>query len=324
MELYSTILGGKQKSEKRRMLPPLVISRAKTVGAVGEAWLAGLDNMISELEKEWHISVGEALSGGSHAFVAYADGANGEKYILKIDMPENLGGEFSKEMAVLEMANGESYAKLYAYDLKRKACLMERLGKPILQLGYSVNEQIRIICEALQKVWKLSVKNANLAAGGTTWFNEFIEDAYERLDHPCSREVAERAFSYLKSRAESEKPDEFVMLHGDAHGGNALITLAGDGYKLIDPDGIFYEKAYDLGVLMREWREEYRDNPIRKGKERCQYLSKLTGVEARAIFEWGFIQCVSTGMASWNIDRSIGKELLDIAEAWLSIGDGEC
>ena len=47
-----------------RSIPPLVVSRAKSAGPVGETWLAKLDGMISELEHIWNISVGEALSGG--------------------------------------------------------------------------------------------------------------------------------------------------------------------------------------------------------------------------------------------------------------------
>lgn len=68
------------------------------------------------------------------------------------------------------------------------------------------------------------------------------------MNHPCSFQVIEQAFSYLQSREHALNPDEFVLLHGDAHGGNTLETLSGDGFKLIDPDGIFYEEAYDLGV----------------------------------------------------------------------------
>src|SRR5699024_6122840 len=100
--ILSTTLCGENKKVKQRHIPPLVVSRAKSVGAAGEAWLANLDNMISELEKEWHISVGKALSGGTHALVAQADGENGKKYVLKIDMLEDLGGEFSKEISVLK------------------------------------------------------------------------------------------------------------------------------------------------------------------------------------------------------------------------------
>ena len=83
-----------------RSIPPLVVSRAKSAGTVGETWLANLDGTISELEHIWNISVGEALSGGTHAFVAYADGQNGEQYVLKIDMPESLGGEFQRSISL--------------------------------------------------------------------------------------------------------------------------------------------------------------------------------------------------------------------------------
>lgn len=316
--ILSSTLCGRQENENKRMIPPFVISRAKSAGAVGEAWLANLDNMISELEKEWHISVGESLSGGTHAFAAYADGENGEKYVLKIDMPENLRGEFSREIAALKMANGTGYAKLYAYDLKRKVCLLERLGKPINQLEYSIKEQLEIICNTLKKAWEIPVVGIELSNGkeSVEWFRGFIGEMWEKLDHPCSEKIIDRAFSYLQSRENAINPSEFVLVHGDAHGGNTLKTLSGDNYKLIDPDGIFYEKAYDLGVLMREWREEYHNNPVQKGKERCKYLSELTGVEEKAIFEWGFLQCVSTGMVFWNINRNVGRELLNIAESW--------
>lgn len=315
--ILSTTLCGENAGVKQRHLPPLVVSRAKAVGTVGEAWLANLDNMVSKLEKEWHISVGDALSGGTHALVANADGENGEKYALKIDMPEDLGGEFSKEISVLKIVDGKSYTKLFAYDIERKACLLERLGKPIDKLDYTVQEKLQIICRALQKVWELPVENAELTTGDTLWFNKFLEDGYEKLNCPCSRKVIEQALVYLKSRAESENPDEFVMLHGDAHGGNTLKTLSGEGFKLIDPDGIFYEKAYDLGVLMREWREEYEQEPMKAGKERCAYLHHLTGVPEQAIWEWGYIQTISTAFVMLQIGQGeIGHKMLRIAECW--------
>lgn len=227
--ILSTTLCGENKKVKQRHIPQLVVSRAKSVGTVGEAWLANLDNMVSELEKEWHISVEDALSGGTHALVA----------------------------------------------------------------------------------------NAELTTGDTSWFNEFLESGYEKLNHPCPRKVIEQALVYLKSRTENEKPDEFVMLHGDAHGENTLKSLTGEGFKFIDPDGIFYEKAYDLGVLMREWREEYEPEPMKAGKERCSYLHHLTSVPEQEIWEWGYIQMVSTAFVMLQIGQEeTGHKMLHIAECW--------
>lgn len=306
-------------NNKERSLPPLVVKRAKSAGIVGEEWLSNLNSIILELEETWNISVGEALSGGTHAFVAYADGENGEKYILKIDMPENLGGEFSRGIEALKIMDGRGYAKLYAYDLEKKACLLERLGKPINQLNYSVFEQLHIICSTLKKTWEIPIKNIDFPSGmeSVVWFREFIGETWDKLNRPCSRKVIEQAFSFLQSREEDINPSEFVLLHGDAHGGNLLKLLSDDDYKLIDPDGIFYEKAYDLGVLMREWVEEYEQSPLEKGKQRCRYLHHLTGVPEQAIWEWGYLQIISTAFVLLQIGQEkTGQKMLRVAECW--------
>lgn len=186
-------------------------------------------------------------------------------------------------------------------------------------MGYSVNEQLQIICGALQKVWKTPFVNDGLPSGkdSVVWFRQFIGETWEKLNHPCSFQVIEQAFSYLQSREHALNPDEFVLLHGDAHGGNTLETLSGDGFKLIDPDGIFYEEAYDLGVLMREWVSEYEQDPMKEGKKRCAYLHHLTGVCEQAIWEWGYIQMVSTAFVMLQIGQEeIGHKMLRIAECW--------
>lgn len=303
----------------QRVIPPLVISRAKSAGSAGEAWLADLERMISELEAMWNISVSDSLFGGTHAFVAHADGRNGEAYVLKVDMPEDLGGEFAKSMTALELAKGRGYARLYAYDPERKACLLERLGKPVNQLGYSVFEQIRIICTVLQETWEIPVSNADLSGGeeSIAWFRKFIWDSWEKLAHPCSEKVTEQAFSFLKERERALDPAGFVLIHGDAHGGNTLREPSGGGFKLIDPDGILYEKAYDLGVLMREWVDEYEYEPLKKGKERCQYLHDLTKVSEKAIWEWGYLQTVSTALVALQTGQEeTGRKMLRVAQGW--------
>lgn len=176
---------------------------------------------------------------------------------------------------------------------------------------------MQIICRTLQKAWKIPVENAELAVGNTAWFEKFIGEAYETLKHLCSAKVIKQAFTYLKSRASDENVDEFVLIHGDAHNGNVLETLDGDGFKLIDPDGLFYEKAYDLGVLMREWVDDYAQEPLKKGLQRCECLHRLTGVSKQAIWEWGYIQTVSTALVLLQIGQEdLGQKMLRVAECW--------
>lgn len=65
---------------------------------------------------------------------------------------------------------------------------------------------------------------------------------------------------------------------------------------MIDPDGLIGEPSYDLGVLMREWLDELIEDPLEIGKKRCALLGQLTDVDTQGIWEWGYIQSVSTGL----------------------------
>ena len=110
---------------------------------------------------------------------------------------------------------------------------------------------------------------------------------------------------------------------GDAHSDNALrdpehTTAARARFKLVDPDGLLAEPAYDLGILMREWsRELLCGDAARLGRERCARLSRLTGVDPRPIWEWGFVERVSTGLLVTRVGaEELGREMLDVAEAW--------
>lgn len=312
-----------EPGRRRRALPPLVVRRAKSLGAVGEAWLANLDAMIAELEAEWQISVGEALPGGSRAFVACADGPHGEPYALKIDLPEDMGGEFFRGMAALRMADGRGCAKVYAFDPKRRACLLERLGKPINRMGFSVREQIGILCALLQQTWKIPVQGEELLRGEASiaWFRDFLGETWEQLGRPCPKAVIDYALSCLRAREAALDPTAFAWVHGDAHGGNALATGAGDGCKRIDPDGLFCERAYDLGVLMREWMEEYEGDPVGKARQRCRELCARTGVPERGIWEWGVVQTVSTAFVFLQIGQAeAGRRMLEVAACWSAAG----
>lgn len=279
--------------------------------------------MIAELEAEWQISVGEALPGGSRAFVACADGPHGETYALKIDLPEDMGGEFFRGMAALRMADGRGCAKVYAFDPKRRACLLERLGKPINQMGFSVREQIGILCSVLQQTWQIPVQGEELLRGEASiaWFRDFLGETWEQLGRPCPQAVIDYALSCLRAREEALDPSAFAWVHGDAHGGNALATGAGDGYKLIDPDGLFCERAYDLGVLMREWMEEYEGAPVEKAGQRCRELHARTGVPERGIWEWGVVQTVATAFVFLQIGQAeAGRRMLEVAARWSAAG----
>ena len=315
----------KQSSDAERIrwrhrLPAVVVRRAEDSGERGIRWLDELDGVVAALESLWRIKVGAVLSGGTHGLAADAVGWDGERYVLKIDIPgDPEDDEFFRSIRVFSAAGGRGYARLIACDEKRQACLLERLGAPLSKLGLPLEEQLAIICRTLEETWRIPAAGMKLPTGADSvqWFRTFLAAENQRLGRPCGTAVLDQASAFLASREQRLDPSGYVLVHGDAHAANTLEDRTRTGcFKFIDPDGLVYEKAYDLGVLMREWTEAYQPDPLARGLERCRYLHRLTGVNQRGIWEWGFLQCVSTGLVLWMADRPAAQRLLSVAQAW--------
>lgn len=303
----------------RSKLPEMVAGRAAAMGETGREWLNRLNGMIAELEKRWNVQVVEVLSGGSHAFVGLVRGSGGEERILKIDMPENPLREFISGVETLRRADGRGYCRLYAVEPEFRAALLEKLGGRLHDSGLEPRRQMRLICEALKSSWQISVEGLEdiLTSGTAVWFSDFMPAAYAQLGAPCGKKVLDTALGYVEAIEARTQPGEYVLVHGDAHNNNMLNVPGTDEYRFIDPDGQLYEKAYDVGVLMREWPEEYAEKPMEAARERCRYLSGLTGVAENEIWEWGFLQMAATGMLLIQIgQRELGGKMLGIAEQW--------
>jgi len=73
---------------------------------------------------------------------------------------------------------------------------------------------------------------------------------------------------------------------------------AGEGYKLVDPDGLVAEPEYDLGIIMREDPLELLDEG---SVARARRLAARTGLDATAVWEWGVIERVSTGLLGTKV-----------------------
>lgn len=304
-------------------VPKPVRQKVATLGAEGQRWLAGLGDLIEELEREWQVIVGPALTGGSEAYVATARTRDGSEAILKVAMPEMDGNTvLAQEVTALTIADGHGYVRLLRYDLSRRALLLERLGRPLREMGYSTRTQIGIICTTLRESWVHIPSGSQLSSGASMaeWLSNFIADLWEKLGCPCSQRALDMAFSFAQTRAGAFNPETAVLVHGDAHSGNILQDLshAQSSFKFIDPDGLVAEPAYDLGIPMRDWIDELIADPVRLGRERCAYLSHLTATDMQAIWEWGFIQCMSTGLLLIRVGQEqAGIQMLMVADAWV-------
>ena len=151
------------------------------------------------------------------------------------------------------------------------------------------------------------------------WLASFITESWEVLDRrPCQERVISRAVAFCEAREAAFDATHAVLVHGDAHAHNALRDPREPGaFKLVDPDGLLAEPACDLAVPMREWSGELLTaaDPAAAAQARCGTLSRLTGVPRQPIWEWGFMERVSTGLLLFSLGREQeGRLMLDVAD----------
>jgi streptomycin 6-kinase len=301
-------------------IPDKVRRTARAQGEDGLAWLAGLGRLVAELEGEWDLSIGKTFSTSSEAFVAEAVTADGRRAALKITIT---GIDPShRELRTLLAAKGRGYVQVLRYDVARDAMLLERLGPQLHQLGLPFDAQIEIICATLRDAWRPLPEGLQLMSGAekASSLAAFIETTWAVLGKPCSERAVDKALSFAEIRRRAFDPQNAVLGHGDAHAWNTLL-VPGAGprrFKFVDPDGLFIERAYDLGISIRELGPDLLvGDPLGLGRRRCHQLARLTGVEPEPIWQWGFIEKLSNGLLlrQKGLDKS-ALEFLTVVDAW--------
>ncbi len=271
-------------------VPAVVADQAAAIGA--RRWLSGLPDLVASIEADWEIRVGHSFPDATEAVVAAAVRADGTPAVLKLVLP-NGRDAVRHEATALRAADGHGMATLFDADIDRGALLLERLGPSLKDLGVAMDERHRIMCDVARAVWRRA-PGVDLPTGADKgrWLAEYVVTLWEELDHPCSERAVAHAVSCAERRVDAHDDERAVLVHGDVHQWNTLE--AADGFKLVDPDGLLAEPEYDLGVVMREDPGEFLDgaDPM----ARAHALAGMTGRDVTAIWEWGVVERVSTGL----------------------------
>jgi streptomycin 6-kinase len=313
-------------------LPVEVLRKVTALGAAGQRWLDELGWMVAQLQIDWEIEVGDALSGGSGGFVGYARMRDGTEAVLKVAIPDGLDGNspFEHELRPLLYGEGAGYVAVLRFDRDRRAMLQERLGRRLSALALPVEAQIDIIAATLQQSWR-PVREPSMWRTGAEQahdLGESVQAEWEALGRPCPSATIEQAVRYARSRRDAFDASTAVFVHGDAHPANVLEAAANTpsptGFKLIDPDGMLSEPAHDLAIPLRDWTVELlaaeaadAGAAVTLGLAWCAQLGGRTGVDPQVIWEWAFLERVSTGLFLLRLgDTALGARFLEVAALW--------
>ena len=75
-----------------------------------------------------------------------------------------------------------------------------------------------------------------------------------------------------------------------------------------------------MGISMREWIDEYlAGDAVQLGRERVARLSRLTGIAETPIWEWGYVEVISTALVYSQLSEpELAAPYYDLAERWLN------
>ena len=302
-------MGDSTDRDRRELhVPPVVRNKVEALGATW--WLNDLPELIASIERDWSITVGTPFPDPTEAFVAEVTMHDGTPAVLKLLIPRD-GTAAMHEINVLRHANGDGCVELLRDDADRGALLLERLGPSLHDLGYPIDRRLEILTDAAQRMWRPAA-DLGLPTGADKgqWLIDFIVRLWAEIGQPCSERAVDHALECARRRIAAHDDERSVLVHGDVHEWNALQSAS--GFKLVDPDGLLAEPEYDLGILMREDPIELR---VGHPHERSHKLAERTGLGEAAIWEWGVVERVSTGLLATQIGlQPVGAEMLRTAD----------
>jgi len=289
-----------------RDVPELVRQRAESHGALGSAWLDSLFGVVADLAERWGLRLGSAFSGGTAAYVIAATRADGRECVLKVPMliDDTDRVAFERSVLVHRLAEGRGCAELLAHDDDHHAMLVERLGPNLHDLGLATDMVLDAIADTLREFWRPVGPVVGLPTGAekAEWLARYIATTWEALDRPVERRVIDLAVDLCELRVGAFDADRSVLVHGDAHGWNTLVGDDGDDRgrcKFVDPEGVISSREHDLAVPMREYNEPLLDgDTARLVRDRAERLAVRCDADPDAVWEWGYIERVSTGLSS--------------------------
>jgi len=244
--------------------------------------------------RDWSLSTERWLDGGAGTPPLAVRRDDGTAAVLKIGEP----GDLDQAVRVLHAADGHGYARVLAWEADRGALLLERLGGSLRVEARSLRDEGRVLVPLLQDAWTVPLTSGRRFEGKARGLLSILGDLGPRYGE-AREEVLGLAREYAEWLAASEQAE--VVCHGDPHAANVLRR--GAGWALIDPDGFVGERAYDLGVVIRdacrELEEAERATPGGAHallREESLRIAASAGVDPERVWRWGFVERVTTGL----------------------------
>lgn len=295
---------------KSKFIPDVLKNNLVSLyGDFGSQWLQNLPQFISHYESKWQFKAGECFSDAQFNVVLNAVKNDGISVVFKCCVPNK---EFKTEVNALKHYNGEGAAKLLQSDIENDAMLIEKINPgTLLESCESIEDATKYAVDVCKKLHK-PIENQSVFPTLIDWFDRFDERIYKKFNGtsgPFSSELIEKVKSVSRNLLCSQ--EKTVLLHGDLHYANLLLSETGE-YFSIDPKGVIGESEFEIPLPRVT-------NPIIK-KEllyRLDCFIEQSQFDKKRIYAWAFSKSVLA--AWWTVEDSgsaseFTQKFLNVAE----------
>jgi streptomycin 6-kinase len=278
-------------------------------GQGGLEWLEGLPALLKDCAQRWSLKFQSPFDNLTYNYVVPAIQAGGREVVLKAGVVKEGGPdrEFLSEHNALTHFDGQGMVSLLEADLQAGVVLLERLrpGTPLKRLAAD-ERATSIAADVMKALWKPAPAEhtfptvADWAAGLRRLRAQFDGDCGPFPTYQV--EKAEALFAEL-----IDSMDEVVLLHGDLHHDNILMSERRP-WLGIDPKGVIGEPAYETGAFLRNiplWPDEAgAKNQLVRAVD--QFAEQLD-LDRQRIVKWSIAQAVLSAWWSYE-DHGEGWE----------------
>ena len=271
----------------------------------GIEWLERLPRLAAECAEQWGLELGAPFAGSNASLVLPAGDA-----VLKINFPD---AETEHEPDALDLWAGQGAVKLLAYDVARRALLIERCdpGTPLIAL--SDDEAGDVVAGLLPRLWVPPTSQyRSLADLAATWVVD-LPELWASHGRPFERAILDSAVDALRELGPTQGP--LVVANEDLHAGNILASRR-EPWLLIDPKPLAAEREFTLVAMIRDRTEEVLagPHPLRRFRRRLDRLSSDLELDRERVRGWTVAHTLAWGFEPDGIRAAhaeVARLLLD-------------
>lgn len=280
---------------------------ARSFGAHGERWLAGLPAQVAELERAWRCEqIATLEAAGECAWIGVVRREDGSDAILKISVPHV---EARHEGDALHAWAGEAAVRLHAASDDGFALLLERCLPGETLWALPVEAGNTVACAVGKRLWRPVPAGApfvRLSDVVARWRGQIPAAA---PGQGYSRRMIDAALQLCAELVRGSPPP--LLLHGDLHPGNILSSRR-EPWLAIDPKPVVGDPAYDWAQLLCNRCEAALAlaDPCRELVRQVHQISDLCAQDPERVAAWAFVKALG-----WDIGPSRAALLFDLWDA---------